>query len=235
MGTTAEADIYDVDDSIASEEDDLIEGDANLDDEVGNSFTVEKSIVKSCPNSLQFDPIHVMSVWKDPVSKDNRVSVAVLFTSGVAENSNNLNICVESDNLLKITVMWPSTKTSVPQLMQRWISEEVGKPMMEYHPQIQGFYTLLEKFQSREGDPIYSSASISLPFAVKSDFTRVLLGWEGTEQIVLCKTLFAPDRKYKKEDDSLVVQISLTPQLSLRIWRSPGKFRVEGGVRKFVH
>ena len=51
---------------------------------------------------------------------------------------------------------------------------------MEYHHQNQGFYTFLENFQSHEGDPVYSSASISLPLAVKLDFTRALLEWEGT-------------------------------------------------------
>lgn len=72
--------------------------------------------------------------------------MAVLLPSGVAENSNNLSVCVESDNIFKITVIWPSTMTSVPKLMRRWISGEFGEPIMEYHPQIQGFYSFLEKF-----------------------------------------------------------------------------------------
>ena len=52
--------------------------------------------------------------------------MAVLLPCGVAENWNNLNIYVESDNILKITIIWPSTMTSVSQLMQRWISGEDG-------------------------------------------------------------------------------------------------------------
>lgn len=50
---------------------------------------------------------------------------------------------------------------------------------------------------------------------MKSDFTRALLGWESTEQIVIFVTLSAPDRNYKKEEESLVVQISRMPQKSI--------------------
>ena len=63
-----------------------------------------------------------------------------------------------------------------------------------YHPQVQGFFTFLEKFQVQEGDPIPSTAQISLPFVVKPDFERLLLSWEGTNQIVLFVALSAPSQ-----------------------------------------
>ena len=114
-------------------------------------------------------------------------------------------------NVFSINCTVSSKMTNVPKLMQRWISGEAGDPMIEYHPQIQGFYSFLEKFQPREGDLIYSSARIPLLFSVKPDFTRALSRWEGTSQIVLFVTLSAQDRNYKKEDDLLFVQISRTP------------------------
>ncbi len=62
----------------------------------------------------------------------------------------------------------------------------------------------------RKRDLVYSTARIFLPIAVKPDFERVLLGWEGPRQIVLFLTLCAPERNFKKEDDLLVVQMSRT-------------------------
>ena len=84
--------------------------------------------------------------------------------------------------------------------------------MKDYHPQVQGLHSFLEKFQSKEGDPIYSTAKIGLPFLVKPDFEQILLGWEGTKQIVLFVTSSAPDRNYKKDDELLVVQVSRAPE-----------------------
>ena len=72
----------------------------------------------------------------------------------------------------------------------------------------------MENLQSREGDPIYSTARIGLPFSVKLDFERISLGWEGTKQIVLFVTLSEPDHNYKKDDDMLVVQVSCAPELT---------------------
>ena len=62
------------------------------------------------------------------------------------------------------------------------------------------------KFQVKEGDSIHSTARIRLPFMVKPDFDRIILGWEGTKQIVLFLTLTAITRNYKKDEDVLVVQ-----------------------------
>lgn len=109
-----------VDGSAARDEDELIESNGNLyDGDIDNSTTIEKTMMEFCTDSLVFDPIHIMSVWKDPIFKDNRVSVAILQLSGIAENSNNLSICVESEFVLKSTVMWLSTMTDVPKLIQR--------------------------------------------------------------------------------------------------------------------
>ena len=64
--------------------------------------------------------------------------------------------------------------------MQGWLTVQHGPEMKDYDPQIQSFYSFLEKFESEEGESIYSTARIGLPFAVKPDFELILLGWEGT-------------------------------------------------------
>ena len=158
-------------------------------------------------NPLQFQPIHLLYTWKDPLSKDDRVSVAILLPTGVSEKPGDLQIALENETVLKITVMWPSATTSVPQLMQKWLSCDIGTAMKEYYPQVQGFFDLLENFQAREGDSVYSTTQIPLLFIVKTDFEPVLLGWEGTNQIVLFVTLSVFDRNCKMENN-LLVQMS---------------------------
>lgn len=72
-----------------SDEDELIDENENLDDDVGNGTTIEKTMVVFCTNYLAFDPILSIYVWKDPISKNNSVSGAISLPSGIAENSNN--------------------------------------------------------------------------------------------------------------------------------------------------
>ena len=163
---------------------------------------------------LTFHPIYTVSVWKDPTSKDQRVSMAILLPTGIGENPGDLKLFVEDDEIFKITIRWPSAMVSVPQLMQRWLSSQEEPEMKDYHPQVQGFYSFLENFQSKEGDPIYSTARIGLPFSMNPDFERILLGSEGTKQIVLFVTLGAPDHNYKKNDDMLIVQVFRAPELT---------------------
>ena len=48
-------------------------------------------------------------------------------------------------------------------------------------------------------------------FRVKPDFERIVLGWEGTNQIFLFLTLTAPTRNYKKDEYVFVVQMTIGP------------------------
>ena len=48
------------------------------------------------------------------------------------------------------------------------------------HFPIRGSRDYLENFHTTEGDPIYSTAQISLQFSVKSDFERISPDQEGT-------------------------------------------------------
>ena len=78
-------------------------------------------------------------------------------------------------------------------------------------PKSSGFLQPFENFQNREGNRIYFTARISLPFHVKPDFERLLLGWECTNQIVLFVTLSAPDQHYKKDDGLIILHKSHAP------------------------
>ena len=49
---------------------------------------------------LNFTPIYVQSIWEDPSSKNNRISIAVLLLSGVRERAGDLRLPVDNGNLL---------------------------------------------------------------------------------------------------------------------------------------
>ena len=101
--------------------------------------------------------------------------------------------------------------TCVPKLMQRWLTGQGDAEIKVYHPKVQGFFNFLENFQVKEGDPIHSSAHITLQFTVKPDFERNILGWKGTKQIVLYLTLTASTWSYKDDEDVFVMQMTRGP------------------------
>ena len=57
----------------------------------------------------------------------------------VDENSNEIG-----DIPFSITIMWPSTMSSVPELMQRSLTGQDGPEMKDSHPKIQGFYSFVQ-------------------------------------------------------------------------------------------
>jgi len=87
----------------------IVTGEVNEDEIIENDFSVPTAIT----NPLLFSPIFNLSVWKDPNSKDQCVSVAVLLPTGIGEKPDDLSICVEDENVLKITVMWPTAMTCI--------------------------------------------------------------------------------------------------------------------------
>ena len=152
-----------------------------------------------------FNLVLSLSFWKDPIPRVQKVSVGILLSSGVGEKPDDLCVSVDDENMLKITIRLPSAMIPVLQSMQRWLTGAASPEIKEYHSKIQGFFTFLEKFQAKEGDPIYSTTQIALPFIVKPDFNRVVLRWKGTNQVVLFVPLSTPGLNYQKEDDMFVI------------------------------
>lgn len=138
-----------------------------------------------------------MFVWKDSISEDNRVYLGILLSSGIAENWNNLSICVESESVLKLIVMCTSTMTDVPKRVQWWISAEAWDPMVEYHPKYKAFIAFWKSFSLMRGPILFicrDYTSFPRQFSCYRSFVRV----RSTSEIVLFVSLYAPDRNYKK-------------------------------------
>lgn len=59
-----------------------------------------------------------------PLSKDNRVSVAVILLTGVGERPGGVQVLVENSRYLRVTILWPAVLTNVPLLMGMWLDGE---------------------------------------------------------------------------------------------------------------
>ena len=99
---------------------------------------------------LEFKPLYVVSKWKHPKTKDNRVSIIVLLATGSGEQAGDVNLKVEDGCFLRISIVWPPAPTKIPMLMEMWLEGDGVSKIEDYHPQVQGFYDFLEQFQGRQ-------------------------------------------------------------------------------------
>lgn len=150
-------------------------------------------------STLEFKPLYMLSVWKEPSTKDERISVAILLPSGISENIDDITVRIVKGQELELTIPWPSSFMNLKQLMQVWLEGDGVTRIEDYHPHCEGFAAYRMKFQKQETDLIHSKAIIHLPFEVISEFEQHLLGWEGNSQEVLFLILKAPSKMYKKD------------------------------------
>ena len=67
---------------------------------------------------LQFMPIHMVSTWRDPFTKDDRVAVAILLPSGVGERIDDISYSVDRGWVLEMEISWPSVFMNSDQLLK---------------------------------------------------------------------------------------------------------------------
>lgn len=80
-----------------------------------------------------------MSVWKDPGSRGNFVSVAIILLIGFAEQPQDLVISVENGNLLKVEVAWPQFLADGVEMHRKLIQGNSNAKIAKYHPRIMSF------------------------------------------------------------------------------------------------
>eukprot|EP00171_Calliarthron_tuberculosum_P003541 IDg3541t1 len=187
----------------------------DCDDDEEVDITEQKNIempgAEFLMSPLQFKPLYMLGSWKDPRTKDDKISIAVLLPSGISEHPGDIVATVVDDWFMQLSVTWPTSFMSTVQLMHIWLQGDGVEKIEDYHPHFQSFSAFRERFQTSEEDKIHSVARIPLPFAVKSDFEQHLLGWHGTSQTVLFLILSAPSRNFTTPTKKLVMKKSLAP------------------------
>jgi len=172
----------------------------------GTDINAEASAAKIEPELL-WNPLYAITSWKDPDTKENIVSVAILLPTGVGEQTNDLIIRIENERTLRIGVMWPRALSISEVLNRKWLTGNGVDSITSYHPRVMGFANFVERFQSKEGDPVFSWCSIDLPMPVKPDFTKHLIGFKNSKAIALYIDLMAPDRNFATKTEEFTVQV----------------------------
>lgn len=74
-----------------------------------------------------------------PLCKNQKISIGILLSMGVVENPEDLNVCAEDGNILKITIKGPTVMTCVKKLTQKWLAGQGRAEIRVYRPQVLEF------------------------------------------------------------------------------------------------
>jgi len=177
------------------------EDEVTVDDDV--DAHPEGSTGPSHSNPLSFNPIHIITEWKDPKSKDMRCSVAILLPSGIVERIDDIEINIIDGNTLSLIIPWPTSFMKTEKLMRIWLEGQEVERIESYHPHCESFNNVRMRYQSRESDPVNSTALFALPFEVLPVYEQHLLGWDNSAEEVLLLVLKAPPKDFRKDAGQL--------------------------------
>ena len=73
--------------------------------------------------------IYVQIEWADPFTRGDRISIAIFLPSGVAEHLggmskfslNDVDVNVEGNRTVIVTIIWPSTMQQIEKLTEFWL------------------------------------------------------------------------------------------------------------------
>lgn len=148
-----------------------------------------------------FTPIHIISVWKEPGTTNNRISLAILLPSGVTVGNFSYRV-LEGGREFELTVRWPDPMVDLDMMHKKWLTEDGPGRMEKYHPKYIGFEHALKVFRSRSSDRVESLARIALPFAVQTHIEcRNNLGWREDRSRMLYVDLKAYEQQYAEIKD----------------------------------
>lgn len=157
---------------------------------------------------LTWQPLYAVAPWRDPVTKEDYISAAVVLPTGVGEQANDIIVRIEDGKKLRVGVAWPLALADSERLNRKWITGS-GVPQIEaYHPRVMAFANFVEKYQAHEGERIISWATIDLPNAVKPDFEKHTFGFKDSKTIVVYVDMMSPERNFAKKREEFKIEIN---------------------------
>ena len=169
---------------------------ADLDEDMPNVETDDEDMFTNVDFRTQFTPLHLVSVWVEPVTMIDRITISVVLPSGVDPKAVTSKI-VNDGRILKISMRWPEALANIQRMHKKWLSAVGEEKMLSYHPEIVGFQKAIKPFRSRVGDSVRSTSQISLPFAVESHIGSEnvsFLAWrDGSEKMLHLRLRAAVD------------------------------------------
>lgn len=126
-----------------------------------------------------FHPINVVWDYADPEVGQKYAAVTIVAPSGIS--ASDISSIVQPDgNCIKLTVRWPDVVRDYKLLHNSWIKgTNENDAISPLHPTFLRFRDKLKCFRRVNTDRIYSTAILSLPFAVQRNiFRSQVLGWK---------------------------------------------------------
>lgn len=134
---------------------------------------------------LEFKPLYLISVWNEPTTTTNCVTLAIVLPSGTGCGNFSCRV-VDGGEYVELTVGWPSPLINIETMHRKWLQVDSQDDFKLYHPKVIGFQNALKTMRMRSSDKIESTARIPLPFAVQTHiYGKHNLAWrEGTTLMV---------------------------------------------------
>lgn len=121
------------------------------------------------------------------------VSIDLLLVRGASEIKWNLQVVVDGSKTIGLILKWPSALKSTTKLHQRWLVGSAGVVRNErYHPRLTAFDSEIDFIRCKEHKKIEFVIRVPPPFPVRPNIADTfLLGWYGSDEVVLCVTFTA--------------------------------------------
>ena len=135
-----------------------------------------RSIIKQ---EHTFIPLHMCSVWQEPGTTLQRITVAIILPSGVGAEEFKVRV-IEDGDVLELTVRDGRSLSLISSSCTKngWI--EGGSSFTDFHPKFLGFEATLRRMRENLSSEVSSVARIGLPFTVQSHIDDVQpIGWIG--------------------------------------------------------
>ena len=156
----------------------LLEGNAEISSEDGNSDDDICRVGSELFNHAKtFKQLYLLSVWTEPGTMTNRISAAIVISSGIESGGFSLRVG-DSGESIERNVLWPRTLVDMEVLHRKWLKSEAQK-FKTYHPNMVGFENALKQLRGSTADSVESVARIPLPFSVQRDIDcKYNLAWK---------------------------------------------------------
>lgn len=143
-----------------------------------------------------FKPIYLLSTWRDPRSRDGRISLIMVLPTGALDVDDAVHAEVITSKQVKVSISWPAPITDVQKLVAGVLAVEPSLDISHGTLMAQGFHDFLAQYREKELDSISSTCLIDLPFPVKPDFDEQVLMFEDSGIQLYFLQFRAPEKNY---------------------------------------
>ena len=102
-------------------------------------MTTEENFL--APTVPSFSPLHLISYWRENTFRVERVTVAVVLSSGIVPGGFYYRV-TNNSRCLEFTVKWPKPIVDAKLIHKKWLQDEKSGYKM-YHPELTEFQDAL--------------------------------------------------------------------------------------------